>query len=74
MNTPTTALAGLIVATSVAGGAALTAQAHPSHLTVLTGSHPASHVAVTRLHALLQTHSTGSARSIHPDDGGVTHV
>jgi hypothetical protein len=64
MKKPTNSLIGLIIATSLVGGTTLTAQAQ-------TSSRPTNRVALTRLHALLQTPSTVADRGIvHPNDGG----
>ncbi len=72
MNKSTTALATLITAAGLAGGATLTAQAHPSSLLNHTASHHTSQVALTRLHALLQTPGVVAGRGIHLDDMGAT--
>ena len=72
MNKSTTALAALITAAGLAGGATLTAQAHPSSLLNHTASHHTSQVALTRLHAMLQTPDSVAHPVIVPNDGGMT--
>lgn len=73
MKKSTAALATLITAAGLAGGAAATAQAHPVHVQEQTAAHHTSRVALTRLHELLQTPAPVAERGARPHDGGAPH-
>jgi hypothetical protein len=71
MKKSTAALATLVAAAGLAGGAGASAEAHPAQLTKHIAAHHTSKVAVTRLHALLSTPGSASERGIIlPADGG----
>ena len=67
MKKSTAALASLITAAGLTGGAAATAQAHPAQ--AQTAAPHASNVALTRLHQVLQTPSTEVGRGIIRPNG-----
>ena len=69
MKKSTAALASLITAAGLAGGAAATVQAHPAQMHEQTATHQSSRVALTRLHELLQTPSTEIGRGISRPNG-----
>jgi hypothetical protein len=71
MKKSATALATLVTVAGLAGGAAATAQAHPATLAHQASTPHTSTVAMTRLHALLQTPSTVVEQGIiRPNDWG----
>ena len=71
MKKSTAALASLITAAGLTGGAAATAQAHPARVQEQTATHQESRVALTRLHELLQTPAPAAERGMRPNEGGM---